>query len=217
MSTTTISIGGNNVTLVALPTFPGARSIEFHAKEAVGTVVSPFTGQVQTQQWPGAEMWSGTLTMPPLEQALADNWIAFLMELRGMTNAFQLGDPLKQTPRGTPSGTPVVNNSLNNGNLAMSQALGTSGWTASATNLLLPGDYIQVGYRLYRVLDAVNADGSGNAMISIWPSLREVPTNSANVITSNTQGLFRLASNDRAYSFDITKLTHISFPFQEFR
>lgn len=217
MSTQTISVGGNNVTLVALPSFPGFRSLDFKVKEAVGAVVSPFTGQVQTQQWPGAEMWSGTATLPELTRTSASTWIAFLMELRGMTNAFQLGDPMAITPLGIPSGTPVVNNSLNNGNPAMSQSLGTSGWTANASGLLLPGDYIQIGYRLHRVLDQVNADSSGNATISIWPSLRELPVSSAAVVTENTQGLFRLASNERAYSFDITRLTRLSFTFQEYR
>lgn len=213
MSYTTITVGGSNVALVAMPTSPGARNVEFDIQDAVGIVDSPFTGQIQTQPWPGAEMWSGTFTLPALARSDAAAWIAFLMQLRGMTNAFMLGDPLNTTPFGTPSGNPVVAA----GNLAMSQTLATSGWATSTSGLLLPGDYIQIGVRLHRVLDNVESDSSGNATFNIWPSLREVPTTGISVITSNTQGLFRLATNQRKFSLDYTRLTHLSFQFREYR
>lgn len=217
MSITVITVGGNSVNLVAAPSSPGPKSVQFTVSDAVGSVTSPFTGQVQTQQWPGADMLRGTVTLPPMTQADADIWISFLMELRGMANAFQMGDPMKATPRGTPSGSPVVNNSVPRGNIAGSQQLGTNGWTASATNLLLPGDYIQVGYRLHRVLDVVDADSGGNATISIWPSLRETSTNAEMLITTGAQGLFRLATNQRTWSADQTLLTSVSFQIQEYR
>ena len=137
MSSSTITLNGNSVTLVAMPTSPGPKSVQFTMNDAVASVTSKFTGQVQTFQWPGADMWSGTITLPPLVQADADNWISFLMELRGMSYAFQTSDPLKATPRGTPLGTPVANNAVSWGNAAGSPQLGTSGWVASAENLLL--------------------------------------------------------------------------------
>lgn len=217
MSISVITVGGNPVNLVALPSSPALRSVQFQMSDGVGIVESEFTGQVQAQQWPGKDLLSGTMTLPVLEQADADPWIAFLMELRGMLNAFQIGDPMKKTPRGTPSGTPLVDNSQTGGNAAMSQSLTTKGWTASATNLLLPGDWVQIGYRWHRVLDAVNADASGDATISIYPSLRELPADGGAVVTSSTKGLFRLAKNQRGWSADYTKLSSISFPIQEYR
>jgi hypothetical protein len=217
MSTSIITVGGNSVNLVALPSSPALRSVQFQMSDGVGIVESEFTGQVQAQQWPGKDLLSGTMTLPPLKQGDADVWIAFLMELRGMMNAFQIGDPLKASPRGAPSGTPLIDSSQTGGNAAMSQSLTTKGWTASKTNLLLPGDWIQIGYRMHRVLGAVNSDASGNATISIWPSLREVPTDGGAVITSNAKGLFRLAKNQRGWSADYTKLSSISFPIQEYR
>jgi len=215
---TVITVGSQSVNLVSTPTSPAApKSIQYRGSDAVASVVSPFTGQVQTQQWPGADLWKWTVTMPPMTQADADQWISFLLELRGMSNAFQLGDPLKQTPRGTPSGSPVVNNSVAT-NAAGSITLGTSGWTPSTNNLLMIGDLIQVGYRLYKVIGSpVNSDASGNATINIWPSLREVPTNAEVIVTSQTQGLFRLATNDRDWITDETLTTQMSFPIQEYR
>jgi hypothetical protein len=217
MSTSIITVNNANVTLVSFPTSSGLRSFDVTINDPTSTVTSPYTGQTQVQAWPGGDMWSGTATLAPLTVAQADDWEAFLMQLRGMSFAFQMGDPLKQTPRGTPSGTPQVDNTQNGNNVAMSQSIGTKGWTASTGNLLLRGDYIQVGYRLHRVLDAVTSDSNGNAVISIWPSLREQPTDSSNVITTGTQGLWRLAGPQRTWSFDVTQLTRISFKFQEYR
>jgi hypothetical protein len=172
---------------------------------------------MQTQQWPGADMLSGTATFAPLTQLQADQVISFLMGLRGFSYSFMLGDPLKTVPRGSALGSPAVDNTQNNGNPAMSQQIGTKGWTAEAAGVLLAGDYIQVGYRLHRVVYDVNADSSGNAVLVIWPSLREVPTDSSAIATSNCQGLMRLADNKRTWSSDYTKLTRISFPFMEYR
>jgi hypothetical protein len=166
------------VTVVDVPAKPNLSAVEFHAKDSVALDVSPFTGQTQTQQWLGADMLSGTMTLPPLTQLQADAWLSFLMQLRGMANAFQIGDPMQPNIRGSASSPfgALVDNSVTGGNAAGSQTLGTQGWTANASGVLLQGDWLQVGYRLYRVLDDVNADGSGKALIHIWPSLREQPT-----------------------------------------
>lgn len=183
--------------------------------EAVAIVRSPFTGQTQAQQWPGADMLTGTVTLPPLTQTQADAWIAFLMQLRGMANALQIGDPMKTAPRGTPLGSGLVDGSFPV--VAGGQVLYTKNWTANSTGLLLPGDYMQVGYRLYRVLDTVNSDSTGGALINIWPSLREVPVDNEPLILNNPLGLFRLATNKRTWSADYTRLSHLSLQIQEYR
>jgi hypothetical protein len=216
MPSSVITVGTFSATLIPTPPVP-LRSVEFNFEDAIAQSPRSFTGQMQTQAWPGADLWSGTATFAPLTQLQADQVIAFLMGLRGLQNSFQMGDPLKKVPRGTAAGAPAVDNTQNNGNPAMSQQIGTKGWTASAAGVLLAGDYMQVGYRLHRVVYDVNADSSGNAVIAIWPSLREVPTNSSAIATSNCQGLMRLAQNKRGWASDYTRLSKISFPFMEYR
>jgi hypothetical protein len=212
----TITLDGNAVSVVTLPHDIGsAASVEFSFSDAVAIVSSPFTGQTQAQQWPGADMWTGTVTLPPLTQNQADDWISFLMECRGMANAFQIGDPMKRMPRGAVSGVPVVDGSVTV--VAGGQTLLTRGWTASRFRLLVPGDYLQVGFRLHRVLDVVNSDANGKAAISIWPSLREVPTDGEAIVLNNPVGLFRLAANKRTWSSDYTALTRLSFQVMEYR
>lgn len=212
---TPVVLNGTTISVVNLPASPGLQSVDFDFTTLSAVVTSVFTGQQQTQKWPGADMWSGTATLPPLTQVEADEWISALMQLQGQVNAFQLGDPLKSMPRGVPLGTPVADATV--AMTAGTTVLNTKGWTASKSGLLLPGDYVQVGYRLYRVLDSVTSDSSGKAAINIWPSLREVPPDSQPVITTNPVGLFRLAKNKNTWSSDYTSLSHMSFPFMEYR
>lgn len=212
---TNISLLGNTVPVVSLPLSPGLQSVDWSGNTSVGVVTSVFTGQVQTQIWPGADMRSGTATLPPMTQAEAKPWKAALLQLNGMANAFQLGDPLGMTPAGNVQGAPVVDGSIPV--VVGGLTLYTKGWTPSQINLLLAFDYIQVGYRLYTVLDTVISDANGKAAISIWPSLREVPINGEEVVATNPVGLFRLAKNTVTWSEDFTKLTHLSFGFTEYR
>jgi hypothetical protein len=206
--------------IVALPYDCGSlHSVEFSVSDAVAIVSSPFTGQTQAQQWPGADMWTGTVTLPPLTQAQADQWISFLMELRGMANAFLLGDPMKQAPAGrvTSTSKPVVDMTTAGTNIVGSQTLYTRGWAPGVFRLLAVGDYIQVGYRLHRVLDQVNSDSNGKAQLSVWPSLRDLPSDGEPLVLSKPQGLFRLATNKRTWSADISYLTNLSFQIREYR
>lgn len=204
MSISVITVGGQSVNLVAMPATPGMRTVEFEMDDAVGIVPSMFTGQVQAQQWPGADMLRGTMALPVLKEADADAWEAFLAECRGMANAFQIGDSLKSTPRGT-------------GGTGAMTAAGAAGAQTLTTNFaagaILTGDYMQIGYRLYRALGPTD----GSSAIGIWPSLREALVGSESIITANTRGLFRLASNKRTFSYDVTRYSQISFKIQEYR
>lgn len=211
----TITLLGNPVSVVVLPTKPGFRSCEWYAIDTVATNVSPFTRQTQAQKWLGADSWQVTLTLPSLTQAQADDWVSALMEMRGMSNACQIGNPFKLHPRGIVAGAPVVDG----GTVVAigSETLYTRGWAANHFRLLLPGDCLQVGFRYHQVLNVVNSDGLGNAAISVWPSLREVPVDSAPLILNNPKGLFRLSTNKRAWSADQTRTTKLSIPLIEYR
>lgn len=218
MSQTQISIGTQTITLVAMPTAPGFSDVQLTANDTVGSVRSSFTGQTQTQSWPGADYWSGTVTLPPLTRVQSGAWTSFLMQCRGMTNGFMLADPLASTPQGTAQGLPVANTAGATGNnAAMTTTLFTRGWTENAFRLLLPGDNIQVGFRLHRVLDQVNSDANGDASISIWPSLREVPVDGSSIILNKPAGLFRLAKNTRDWQIGLGLVTTLSFQVTEFR
>ncbi len=213
MPTTNITVGTNSLTLVSLPTEPGFRTVDFSFAEAVASYKSPFTGQTQTQRWPGADTLSGSFSLPPLTQWAADEWVAALMMLRGPVNVFQLGDPLKKIPRGRAGGVPLVDGAVT----ATSSTITTRGWIAGRFGVLLPGDYMQIGYRLYRVLDRINADATGKAAIPVFPTVREALTDATPIVLASPRGLFRLANNTNKWSADYTRLSAISIDFIEYR
>lgn len=217
MSTSTITIAGQSVTLVDSASSLLAKSVEFKAFDVVGKVSSTFTGQSQRQVWPGNDGWLLTLTMPPLDSDDADIWECFLLEMRGMSCAAQFADPRRPVNKGTMLGAPLTDNSIATGNAAGTTLLGTKGWTASSAGVLKKGDYLQVGFYYYRCLDDVNADGSGKATIAVWPSLRELPADGDGINVTTPMGIFALAANDRSFSGDVTRLNRISVALQEYR
>lgn len=93
----------------------------------------------------------------------------------------------------------------------------TRGWRPGTYGLLLPKDYIQIGYRLYMVCQQVNSDANGYAQICVWPSLRETPADGTTLQLVNCKGLFRLASNERPWNTTVDKLTHVSLNMTEVR
>ncbi len=194
---------------VSFPAAPGFARFEFIARNVVGSTRSPFTGQEQIQQHQG-QWWEAIIEYPPMRRAVAEPLLAVLMQLGGKNGTFLLGDPDGKTPRGSVAGTPLVDGAGQTG-----QVLNTKGWTASATGVLLAGDYIQIGsgttQRLYKVLKDVDADGGGLAAIGIWPRLRESPADSALTTISNTKGLFRLASNETPWETDKSGVYAIAF------
>lgn len=212
----TITIGTETITLVSMPDKPGLRSFEPTAMDAASAVSSPYTGEQQIQWWPGADLFSAICTLPPLSTCDADEWISSLLACRGMLNGFMLGDPSKLRPRGgvTSASTPVVSGA---GNVAGATTILTRGWKPNQFRLLLPRDYLQVGYRLHPNLSVVNSDDSGNATLSVWPSLRETLIDGQPIILNRPKGLFRLATNQRKWSSEYTRLTSLSFPIREYR
>lgn len=114
--------------------------------------------------------------------------------------------PLHRT--GNMGGTPVVASVPADGATSIS----TSGWTASAANVLRKGDVIQIAgvfainplnyqstgqLQDFVVLNDVSADGSGNATISISPAIQ-------------VEGPFQNVSNLPAASAAITQFGHAS-------
>jgi hypothetical protein len=217
VSTSVITVGGESITLVDASSSLLAKSADFKVFDAVGKVDSSFTGQSQRQAWPGNDLWWLTLTMPPLSSDDADTWECFLLEMRGMRCAAQFADPRRPVNKGTMLGTPLADDSVTGANAAMSTTLGVKGLTPSSPDVLKKGDYFQLGYWYHRCLDDVDADGSGKALIPIWPSLRKQPNDGAAINWTTPMGLFALAANDRAWSGDVTRFTRLSVALQEYR
>lgn len=197
---------------LAFPTQTGIAQVQLIASDVVSVTESPFTLSQQVVRHAGAR-WSATINIPPVKRSDAEYWNSFLLRLRGQFGTFLVGDPNAATPRGSASsaaGTPVVN-----GASQTSNNLNIDGLPASATGYLKAGDYIQLGTgatsRLYKVLEDVNSNGSGQATLNLWPDLRSSPANDATVVVSNAKGLFRLAQNDASWTIGNDGFYSITF------
>lgn len=85
---------------LALPSHTGLRAIELRATNAVAYSRSPFTFAGQAFAYPG-QMWQADVTLPPMKRADAEQWVAWLVSLRGQLGTFLMGDPIGASPRGT--------------------------------------------------------------------------------------------------------------------
>jgi len=192
---------------LTLPSTTGIKRIEMSFLTSVAVTRSQFTLNQQVQVYPG-QMWGAEVTLPKMTVEQSGAWQSFLLKLNGQQGTFKLGDPTKQEPRGTALGIPLVNGAGQSG-----QELITNGWDINEIGLLLAGDHIQLaGNRLHQVLNDVSSDGSGNATIDIWPSLRTAPADNEPLVLINPKGLFRLVDNsENVQNIDQTRTISLKF------
>lgn len=186
---------------LSLPTITDPRSIELRAVNAVAYSQSPFTFAGQAHAYQG-QMWQADITLPPMRRTAAEQWIAFLLSLRGQFGTFLLGDTTCSSIRGTAtSGT-------------ISGSAGDSSVTVSTAGTLLAGDMFQLGTGSDATLHKVLQDQDGSGTLEIWPALRKTRAGSDMTLT-NARGLFRLSTNEQAWSINEASIYGITFGAME--
>lgn len=197
---------------LTFPTHTGVKSVNLIARNVVGNTLSPFTLTQQVQKGQG-QRWEADISLPLMKREDAERWISFFMKLNGSYGTFLMGDPNASTPRGSASsapGTPVVNGASQTGT-----DLDIDGLPASATGYLKAGDYIQIGTgadaNLYKVLDDVDSNASGEATVTLWPDLRSSPADNAAITVSGAKGLFRLTTNTTDWQINEVGFYQLSF------
>jgi hypothetical protein len=186
---------------LSTPTTIGIASIEFTASNAVAVSRSPFTFSQQVHTYPG-QMWSASVTIPPLRKEFVEPWVAMLLGLRGQTGTFLLGDPNNVAPRGTATSATVSGSS------------GDSSVTVTMTGTLLAGDYIQLGAGADATLHKVLLDKTDSGTLEIWPALRKVRSSVSATLT-NARGVFRLATNQQSWSINDSSAYGLQFDCME--
>ncbi len=117
--------------IITMPSAPNFNRSEFELFRAIGQTVSPFTGKQRTQEF-DAVYWMGTMTLPPMKREQARNWQSFLMQLKGTTNTFAMGDPDALSPQGTYNGNNFTGSAqVNTGSSAVSIAISGANVTRS--------------------------------------------------------------------------------------
>jgi len=73
----------------------------------------------------------------------------------------------------------------------------TSGWDPSETDVLLPGDYIEIeGSELKIVTSSVSSDANGEAIINFDPPIRTSPSNLSSVVRTNCKATMLLDTDE---------------------
>lgn len=174
---------------LSIPTVLGAGDITLRAVNSQVVNRSPYTFKSQTLVYPG-QVWSASVTLPPMNREQAEEWVSFLISLNGTVGTFYMGDPNAKNPRGLGGSGAEVDGANSAGN-----TLDITTTAISQTNYLKAGDYIQLGFTdrtLHKVLKDVDTDGSGNCTLDIWPSTRSTVADGTNVKTDDTTGIFSL-------------------------
>jgi len=191
---------------LALPTHTGIRSVEFRALNAVAYSQSPFTFSGQAFAYAG-QMWQADIPLPPMKRADAERWVAWLVSLRGQYGTFLLGDPLSTAIRGTASALTVTGVAGDN----------TVTATVADGDTLLAGDMFQLGTggdaTMHKVLVDYTGSGTGSNL-EIWPGLRKARS-AVSADLTGPQGVFRLASNEQAWSVNEASVYGITFGAME--
>ena len=182
---------------LSLPTNVGMASIELRARNTVAVSMSPFTYKQQTHSYDG-QMWEADVTLPPMNRDDAESWVSFLMSLKGRAGTFLLYDPSAKSARGTATSATVTGSA------------GDDSLSVVMTGTLKAGDYIQIGSASDATLHKVLVDQDGDGTLEVWPKLRKDRASVAVDLTS-ASGVFRLASNETAWSVDNASFFGISF------
>lgn len=186
---------------LSTPTSIGIAQIEFRAVNAVAYSQSPFTFQGQAHVYNG-QAWQVDISLPPVRKDLAEDWVAFLLSLRGQYGTFLLGDPNYDGPRGTAT------------TLSVTGSTGDTSVTATLNGSLKAGDWFSLGSgtstRLYKVVQDIASTGT----MEIYPALR-ADASGATADVSTPKGCFRLASNETAWSINEMSAYGISFGAME--
>lgn len=189
-----------------LPSGAKERQVTITAENNIGISESPFNFKKNIQDW-NAEQWKLSVSLPVKKREDAQEWVCFLLKLRGQYGTFYYGPEVEQSPLGVATGSPQVEGGGQTG-----RELETSGWTPSITGILKAGDWIQINTNIYKVLQDVDSDGSGLATLDIFPKLREAYTDGTTIVTAAPKGLWRLTSNaQEVINIDVTKTYAINF------
>jgi hypothetical protein len=194
--------------ILSLPAAPLPASCRFGLISNTQVFASPLSGAAQTLEMPGAR-WFMRWKLPPMNEAEAAPWKAFLAKLRGQAGRFYGYDPI-HVRQGTGGGTPLVNGASQTG-----ASLATDGWTPSAT-VLKAGDYFAFdtpdGRRELKVAAAdVTADGAGAATVTFEPPIRVSPADNASILLTQPACVMMLREPEIAWDSDEVRIYGFDF------
>lgn len=191
------------------PTDPNFRSLVFTDNRPI-LLNQTLSGKKSARQI-GAQYFSFTVQMPPVDQLKAQEIFAFLSKQKGGYENFTIAAPLNN--KGTShSETDIL---VNGATSAGASAVPMDGFSHT-NHALRAGDLIKfAGHsKVYMVQDEVTASG-GSATVNIQPNLVANVANNEAVTTNKPLFNVYLANDEIRYTTDTSGFYNISFDVRE--
>ena len=193
----------------AFPTDPNFRSLNFQDNRP--TLLNQTLSGKKSARQIGAQYFSFTVQMPPLEQMKAQEIFAFLQKQKGSSSNFTIQAPLDNL--GTSKNeTDILVNTAHSAGI---DTVNMDGFSHS-NHALRAGDLIKfAGHsKVYIVQEEVTAS-SGQAAVKIYPNLVSSLANNEAVTVNKPSFTVYLENNDIMYSTDASGFYSISFDVRE--
>lgn len=191
------------------PTDPNFKSLVFTDNRPI-LLNQTLSGKKSARQI-GAQYFSFTVQMPPVDQLKAQEIFAFLSKQKGGYENFTIAAPLNN--KGTShSETDIL---VNGATSAGASAVPMDGFSHT-NHALRAGDLIKfAGHsKVYMVQDEVTASGGG-ATVNIQPNLVANVANNEAVTTNKPLFNVYLANDEIRYTTDTSGFYNISFDVRE--
>ena len=193
------------------PTNPNFRSLNF--KDNRPTLVNQtLSGKKQVRQI-GAQYFSFTVAMPPLQQEKSQEIFAFLQKQKGSFENFTIVAPLDNLGAGKSETDIQVVGAHTSGDASIA----LDGFTANQTGALKAGDLIKFANhsKVYMVQSDIDSSGGGALTVLISPNLVTALTDNVAVTVNKPSFTVYLENNEIVYSTDANGFYSISFDVRE--
>lgn len=193
------------------PTDPNFRTLNFRDNRP-NLVNQTLSGKKQVRQI-GAQYFSFTVAMPPLQQAKAQEIFAFLQKQKGSFENFTIQAPLDNLGA-SKSETDIL---VAGAHTAGDASIALDGFTASQTGALKAGDIIKFANhsKVYMVQSDIDSDSGGALTALISPNLVTSLADNEAVTVNKPSFTVYLENNEIMYSTDTSGFYSISFDVRE--
>ena len=178
---------------LSLPSVSGFTEFTWAPRSNIAYQESEFSYHSKIYEWDGQRR-QFSARIGNMDQEAFALWQAFFGKLNGIRGTFLMQDPVAAAIRGDydydTGYIPRVKGGSQNG-----AVMETDGWPEGVTDLLVAGDWISIGNRLYHLLENADSDTNGDASLTVWPHIRTNVADNA-VISVGVQafGEFRLSA-----------------------
>lgn len=193
------------------PTDPNFRTLNF--KDNRPTLLNQtLSGKKQVRQI-GAQYFSFTVAMPPLQQEKSQEIFAFLQKQKGSFEDFTIQAPLDNLGASKLETDIVVNGAHTSGDASIA----LDGFSASQTGALKAGDIIKFANhsKVYMVQSDIDSDSGGALTVLISPNLVASLADNEAVTVNKPSFTVYLENNEIMYSTSASGFYSISFDVRE--